>query len=158
MIFITVGTHFHGFERLIQEMDLIAGKIDEEVIAQIGSTKYQPKNLKYFTYLTEEQISKYFTESRIIVTHAGAGTLLTILKYNKPVIIVPRLKKYNEIIDNHQLELAEVLKNRNNVIIVYDIKNLKDALTKTEKLTYTEYKQKKELVFFLKNYIGKMKK
>jgi len=158
MIFVTVATHFQGFDRLIREMDLIAGKINEEVIAQIGSTKYQPKNIKYFTYIEEELILKLYKESRIIVTHAGAGTLLTILKYKKPVIIVPRLKKYNEHVDDHQLELAEVLKNKDNVIIVYDIENLEDALTKADKLTYTEFKQNKELVFFLKDYIGRMRK
>jgi UDP-N-acetylglucosamine transferase subunit ALG13 len=47
MIFVTVGTHYQGFDRLIRKMDEIAGKIEEDVIMQIGSTQYKPINAKY---------------------------------------------------------------------------------------------------------------
>ena len=43
MIFVTVGMHTAGFERLVKKMDEIAGKIDEEVIMQIGGTSIPRK-------------------------------------------------------------------------------------------------------------------
>ena len=158
MIFVTVGTHYQGFDRLIKEMDEIADKTDEEVIAQIGSTKYRPQHMKYFTVIEEEKLIDFCIDARIIISHAGAGTVLTVLNCRKPLILVPRIKRYNEVIDNHQLELAKALENHENVIVVYDIENLRDALKKAEKLHYKEIKQEKALVIFLKEYIGKMKK
>jgi beta-1,4-N-acetylglucosaminyltransferase len=53
MIFVTVGLHYQGFDRLIMKMDALAGMIDEEVVMQIGSTKYKPENAKYFDFVDE---------------------------------------------------------------------------------------------------------
>ena len=159
MIFVTVGTHYLGFERLIMEMDEIAGKIDEKVIAQIGSTKYKPKNMKYFTFVEDEkEILELYQEARVVVSHAGAGTLLTILNYNKPAVIVPRLHKFNEHIDDHQLELTDVLKDQGKAIGVYDIGDLEISLKKVENLNYNNKKKNEELIIFLKEYITRMKK
>ena len=53
MIFATIGTHNIGFERLVVKMDEIAGRIDEEVVIQIGSTRYTPKHAGYFDFTDE---------------------------------------------------------------------------------------------------------
>jgi len=156
MIFVTVATHFQGFERLIKEIDIIAKKIDEKVIAQIGNTKYIPKNMEYFTFTEDKKILDLYKTSRVIITHAGAGTLLTLFNYKKHIIVVPRLKRFNEVIDDHQLELAEVLQNKKNVTVIYDIKELENALKKQDELDYVEITQKKELVIFLKNILQEM--
>jgi UDP-N-acetylglucosamine transferase subunit ALG13 len=151
MIFVTVGTHYLGFERLIKKMDEISAEIDEEVIAQIGSTNYQPKNMTYFSFIQDEKkLLELYKDARMIVTHAGAGTLLTISNYEKPVVIVPRLKKFNEHIDDHQLELTEVFNKKEKAEVVYDINNLKIALKNPKKITC---KKNKKLVIFLKDLI-----
>jgi len=156
MIFVTVGTHYYGFERLIKKIDEIAGKIDEEVVAQIGSTRYKPKNMTYFSFMEdEEKFLELYKKARIIITHGGVGNLFKIYSFQKPVIIVPRLKKFNEHIDDHQLEITEVLKNEEEAVIVYDIEDLEDALKKAKKISI---KENKKLVSFLKNYIQDMKK
>ena len=157
MIFVTVGTQYQGFERLIKKMDEIAGRINEEVIAQIGSTKYKPKNLTYFTIKDENEILELFEKARIIVSHAGSGSLLTLINYMKPIIVVPRLKKFNEHIDNHQVELAEPLKNNKKFILVYDMKNLEDALKKGVILEYDKNKNDKKLINYLKKILETMK-
>lgn len=154
MIFVTVGTHYLGFERLIKKMDQITSRIDEEVIAQIGSTKYIPKNMTYFTFIEDEnEILELYKKARIIVSHAGAGSILTILKYNKSLIVVPRLKKFNEHIDNHQLELTETLKKEKKFEVIYDVKNLEVALKKTVTSNCKINKKEKKLVNFLKKII-----
>jgi len=156
MIFVTVGTHYLPFERLIKKMDEIAGTIDEEVIAQIGSTKYRPKNMTYFTFKDENEILELYKKARIIVSHAGVGSLLTLINYSKPVIVVPRLKNFNEVIDNHQLELVEIMKNRENFIVIYDTKNLEDALKENVISNRDKNKKDKRLINFLKKLIETM--
>ncbi|KUK17270.1 PssE/Cps14G family polysaccharide biosynthesis glycosyltransferase [Thermococcus sibiricus] len=158
MIFVTVGTHYQGFERLIKKMDEIAGKIDDEVVMQIGYTDYEPKNAKWFRFLEkEEDILELYKKAEIIVAHAGAGTLLTALSFGKPIVVVPRLKKFGEHIDDQQLELAEALESMGKAIAVYDIEKLEDAIKKAKSLKYKPIKQEKRLVNFLKEYLRGIK-
>jgi len=157
MIFVTVGMHYESFERLIKKMDEIAGKIDEEVIMQVGSIKYRPKNAKYFNFVDDDEIMEYFKQARVIISHAGAGTLLNVLALKKPVIVVPRLKKFGEHIDDQQLDLARVLSKEGKVIVVHDIEELEEALKRVEKLRFTNLVKKDEkLINFLKEYIGSL--
>lgn len=124
MIFVTVGWQY-GFERLITKMDEIASRIDEKVIMQIGSTEYEPKHAQYFRFVeSDDQILEYIREARLVVSHAGAGSILTVTSIGKPTIIVPRLRKYSEHIDDHQLELAEAMSKEKQMILIYNINDL----------------------------------
>jgi len=67
MIFVTIGTSPYGFKRLIKEMDIIAGKIDEEVIMQIGDTDYEPRHARCFRYTSRDDILNYYSDARIII-------------------------------------------------------------------------------------------
>jgi len=157
MIFVTVGTHYLGFERLIKKMDEIAGRIEEKVIAQIGSSKYIPKNMIYFKFAKDEnEILEQCEKARIIIAHCGAGSILTILNYTKPALIVPRLKKFNELIDDHQLELAEVCEKKGRIKVIYDVENLENALKEIVYLDYNKNKKEKKLINFLKSLIEEM--
>jgi len=155
MIFVTVGTHYLGFERLIKKIDEIASRTDEEIVAQIGSTNYKPKNIKYFSFVEEEEkILELYKKSRIVITHAGAGTILTLLQNKKPLVVVPRLKEHNEHIDNHQLELTEVINNKGLATVVYDIDKLEGALKNSNVKTNYQPDSNENLTTFLKEYIG----
>ncbi len=130
MIFVTVGTHSQGLDRLIKKMDEIACKIDEEVVMQIGSTKYRPKNARYFDFIEDfERIKELNRKARVVVCHGGAGTIITALDEGKPVIAVPRLKEHGEHINDHQLELVDALSNNGKILAVYDIDLLEEALS-----------------------------
>ncbi|GAB6056779.1 PssE/Cps14G family polysaccharide biosynthesis glycosyltransferase [Methanobacterium movens] len=149
MIFVTVGTHDQGFERLVQKMDEIAGQIDEKVVIQVGYTDYEPVNAEWFKFVDMEKIMDYYQNSRVIIAHAGAGTLLDCFEFNKPIIVVPRLKEFNEHIDNQQLELAEVLYKVKGVIFVLDIGILHEIILRSYSNVFNEY----ESIDTLKNYI-----
>ena len=107
MIYVSLGTQDKKFPRLLQEVDKLIDKgiIKDEVIAQIGQTKYESKNMKLYDYLSKEDVIKYMNESRFIITHGGVGTILDALKLNKKVIAVARLKLYKEHVNDHQLQI-----------------------------------------------------
>lgn len=110
-------------------MDEIAGKTDEQVIMQIGYTTYKPVNAEYFSFLESfEEILRLNREARVVVSHAGAGSIVTALKEKTPVIVVPRLKKYDEHMNDHQLEIAKAMSENKNVTVVYDVETLDDCL------------------------------
>lgn len=156
MIFVTIGTTPYSFNRLIKEMDLIAAGIDEKVIMQIGVSTYIPKNADYFRITSREKIKKYYKNSRVIISHAAAGSILMAFKYNKTPILVPRMKKYGEHVDNHQLEGAEELE-KDGMTVIYDTKDLKSILNEY-KSHYTKIKRHDNLVKNLKLYLKNLNK
>ncbi len=159
MILVTVGTHVRGFERLVRKMDDIASKIPEEVIIQIGNTSYKPQHAKYFLFKSYQEMEQLIKEARVIVCHGGAGTILLALKNGKTVISVPRLKEYNEVLVDHQLDLVYTLANEKRIIAVYNLDLLEKALNiDSKKLTLTNGKNGQQLFNFLKRYINTLVK
>jgi beta-1,4-N-acetylglucosaminyltransferase len=126
LIFVTVGG-MRAFERLVREMDRIASGLDDRVVMQIGSTDYEPENCDYFRFVPRSEMEKLVAEARVVVSHAGAGSIVTALEHNKPLVLVPRTKWYDEVFDDHQLEIATEMANRG-VTIVYDTSELASAI------------------------------
>ena len=158
MILVTVGTHVRGFERLVQKMDDIASKIEEEVIIQIGNTAYKPKYAKYFMFKSYQEMEQLINEARVIVCHGGAGTILLALKQGKTVISVPRLKEYNEVLVDHQLDLVYTLANEKRIIAVYNLDLLEKTLNNIPKKLTTDHIKDGRLINFLKRYINTLVK
>ena len=154
MIFVTVGMHFQGFERLIKKMDEIASKIDEEVIMQVGSTSYKPKNAYYFDFKVFEQISELIKKARLTVCHGGAGTFIVAFELGTPVIAVPRLKKYNESVNDHQLELVNALAKAGKIIAVLDLDKLENVINNPFIKLSKKIKKNNNLVEALRDYIN----
>jgi beta-1,4-N-acetylglucosaminyltransferase len=150
LIFVAVSTF--GFERLVKKMDDIAGHINEEVVMQIGETKYNPKNAKYFSFTSEQEIQELCKKARIVVTHAGVGMILNALQEEVPVIVVPRLKKYGEVIDDHQIYLALELEKENKVTVVHDVDELEVTLDQLG-TKQSKFVKDRRLVEALKRYI-----
>jgi beta-1,4-N-acetylglucosaminyltransferase len=58
-------------------------------------------------------IDQVFASSDLIISHAGSGSILSGLRMGKDMIIVPNTK----LMDNHQVELAEVLQREGYLLI-----------------------------------------
>lgn len=131
MIFVTVGTHEQGFERLIREIDRLREKniISDNVIVQKGYTEYEPKYCETYKLIDYEKLQQYLNEARIIITHGGPASFIAPLSIGKIPIVVPRQKKYNEHVNDHQVDFVKQVVNRfNSIIPVYDIEELGDKI------------------------------
>lgn len=148
--------HTAGFERLVRKMDEVATTINEEIIMQIGHTKYTPRNAQYFQFTTAEELKALCQEARVVVTH-GAMTIIDALEQGTPVVVVPRLKRYKEVIDDHQLDFARELEKEGKVIVVYDVEELEEALKKPD-LKPRELAKDRRLVNALKAYIARFER
>lgn len=118
MIFVTVGQHPEGFDRLVRAADEMASLVEEPLVIQRGGTRYTPKFAQHFDFVVEAQVQEWLSRARIVISHGGAGSILNALQVNKPLIVVPRLKRFGEVIDDHQLELAKTLFQRGKVTVV----------------------------------------
>lgn len=107
MIFITLGSQKFQFDRLLKEVDKLVGEqfINQEVFAQIGYSKYKPKNFAYKDFLDRSEFARMEEKSEIVITHGGTGAIIGALKKGKKVIAVPRLARFGEHVDDHQLQL-----------------------------------------------------
>lgn len=111
MIFVTLGTQKFQLNRLLKLLDDLCRtqKIKEEIFAQIGHSDYCPMHYSYIDFLDKKIFEKKVKESSLVISHGGAGSIMSALKENKPVIVFPRLRKYKEHVDDHQLEIAGAL-------------------------------------------------
>ena len=133
MIFVTVGTHEQQFNRLIKKIDELKkdGVIKEKVFIQTGFSTYEPKYCKWSNLISYEEMEKYNREANIVITHGGPASFLAPLSYGKIPIVVPRQVKYDEHVNDHQVEFArEVEKKFKNIIVVEDEEKIIDVILK----------------------------
>jgi len=109
-------------------MDEIAGNINEEVVMQIGTVPYEPQNAKYFRYASYQENLSYFQKASLVIGHGGAGTILNALRFQIPIVVVPRRHHYGEHVDDHQMELAQQLGGNELIKVIYDIEELESAV------------------------------
>lgn len=109
MILVTVGMHSSGFNRLIRPVDALAAQIEEPVIIQRGVSTYLPLHGQHFRFATMSRMIELTRAARVVICHAAAGSIIVSLRQHKPLVIVPRLKRYDEHFDDHQLQLARAV-------------------------------------------------
>ena len=134
MIFVTVGTHEQPFNRLVKKVDEMVkdNLIQDDVFIQIGYSTYEPKYCKWSKFLSFEEMNYYMHNSSIVICHGGPSTFMKSLSLGKRTIVVPRQKKYDEHVNDHQLFFANEVKNKGyNIVLVDDVGDLEKVLSKT---------------------------
>jgi len=127
MIFVTTGAQL-PFDRFIQAVDEIMESMDEPVVVQALKSNYHPKNFEMVDFIPPDEFNKILTEARLIVCHAGIGSILSALEYEKPIIIFPRLASWGEHRNDHQLATAMKMNELGYAYVAYDKKQLKDLM------------------------------
>jgi len=118
MIFVTVGTQF-PFDRLIRAMDdaVAGGCVRDEVFAQVGRGGYRPRHMKWAEELDKDTYSRYVKEASAVVGHAGTGTIVVALEAGKPLLVMPRLSRLGEIVNDHQVRTARKFGEMGHILI-----------------------------------------
>ena len=130
MIFLTVGTQF-PFDRLVRAIDIAVekGRITEPVCAQIGESSYRPHNFRPVTSLKKALFDKYIRQASCVISHAGMGTIAMVLRNNKPLLVMPRQKKYGEVVNNHQFAIAKKFEESGHLLVAYVEDDLPKKIT-----------------------------
>ena len=141
MIFVVLGTQKFQLNRLLKEVDELIekGGITQEVIAQIGASDYEPKYYKYYRFIDKQQFDGLIAKSTVVITHSGVGSILSALKAKKPIVVYPRLQKYHEHVDDHQLEIAKAFEKKNYVICRHDEDTLPQIMKQCRHYPFADY-------------------
>jgi len=153
MIFITVGTQPNGFLRFLKGVEQLVNEFDikEEIIAQIGNTPFKTNKFKTTPFLSENKFKTYINQASVVLTHAGSGSLFNAMKAGKKIIAVARLHKYNEMMNDHQLEIVKKLTDGGYILDGTD--SLSSAWKQLEGFSPRAYDFENNVVEALDNYI-----
>lgn len=156
MIFVCTGTQVYQFDRLLKEIDRLveSGEIKEKIFAQTGASTYIPKYYDYKAFLSVDEFKKYQEEASLIISHGGTGALIGASKLGKNIIAVPRLGKYREHTDDHQIQVVNVLEKEGYIRAVYEIEKLGEVIKDAELLPIKKiYNRKSHIMDIIENYI-----
>lgn len=142
MILVTLGTQDKPFDRLLKaiEREIKKGNITEEVIVQAGFTKYKSKNMKIFDLIDREEFENLIDSCDILITHGGVGSIMSGLNHNKIIIAVPRLSKYDEHVNDHQIQIIDNFSKEGYLIGLKDLNKLDKALEKAKTFKIKKYR------------------
>jgi UDP-N-acetylglucosamine transferase subunit ALG13 len=127
MIFLTLGTQL-PFDRLVETLDEIAITLDEHIFGQIGTSHYKPKNFETVDFLTPSDFAERFAAARVIVSHAGIGTILSGMKAEKPLLLMARRAALGEHRNDHQLATVTQMQKISGIQIVENAQEMLSAL------------------------------
>ncbi|ADU13864.1 glycosyltransferase [Asticcacaulis excentricus] len=131
MIFVTTGTQL-PFDRLVLSVDEAAADLSETVFAQIGAKGREPKNIEYARLLTPQEFDKRLLSARVLVAHAGIGTILSVMKAKKPLVIMPRLASLNEHRNDHQIATANQMSRLPGIYVAHNSRDVIEILKRSD--------------------------
>jgi len=135
MIFVTVGAQM-PFDRLIRAVD-VWGELrpNHKIFAQIGPSSYRPKNMEFAQFVDPPEFRKRVAAAKVVVAHAGMGSIITALEFGKPIIVMPRRGELRETRNDHQIATAKHFSEEGRVIAAFDEKELSENLDRVDVLT-----------------------
>ncbi|MBN1795990.1 MAG: hypothetical protein JW804_04895 [Sedimentisphaerales bacterium] len=143
MIFVTVGSQF-PFDRLIKAVDFLKdeGLIVQEIFAQTGNSQYKPRNFEYVNFLEKHLFDKYVHDASAVISHAGIGIISKSLEYEKTLLAMPRLAKNAEVVNDHQLAIANKFERLGHILVAYSQEELPDKIRELD--TFVPVKRQKQ--------------
>ena len=156
MTLVILGTQDKEFTRLLKmvEDEIKKGLIKGEVIVQAGQTKYKSNYMEILDLIPNTKFNKLIKEADLVITHGGVGSIISALKHNKKVIAVPRLSKYGEHVNDHQLEIVEEFSRLGYIKSAINKRELTKALEEIDSFEETKYKSNNnKMIKLIEDYI-----
>lgn len=156
MILVTLGTQDKEFTRLLKAIDreIEKGVITDKVVVQAGCTKYESKNMEMFDLIPANEFDEYIKKADLIITHGGAGSILTAVKNNKKIIAAARLAKYKEHTNDHQKQIIEEFSKQGYILELKDFNKLGKLIQKSKSFKPKKFTSNtKNMIKLVSDYI-----
>ena len=159
MIFIAVGTQKFQMNRMLRAVDdlIEKQKIHEKVLAQTGYSDYVPQHFQHQPFMDTEIFDENIQRCDLLITHGGVGTIVKGMKSGKPVIVFPRLARFKEHVDDHQLQIAQAFGDKNYVLVCQQENDLIGLIQESRTHKFDLYtSQRQKMLDLLDNYLAKI--
>ena len=132
MILVAFGTWTMPFHRLLKEIEILvkSGFLKEHVIVQTGNTPCTSDLFEHQPFFDKADFERLYEEASFVIVQAGEGSIMHGLKSNKKVISVARLAKYQEHIDDHQLDILSTFVEKGYILGWNEGEMLEDVINK----------------------------
>jgi exopolysaccharide biosynthesis glucuronosyltransferase PssE len=129
VIFVTVGSNAtYRFDRLINALDQLCA---DDLVVQHGPAPAPEGVKEAHGWLTFDQVLDFMRQADTVIGHAGAGTILCAANMGHIPVVMPRLKRFGETVDDHQAELAVAFERTGRVTVVWDAASLPGVISKS---------------------------
>ena len=153
MVFVSVGTQKQQFTRIFELVEKSKVLDKEEIVAQTGNTKFESKKIKMLPSIDVDKFSEYIKKADIVICHGGVGTIFNALENGKKILVVPRLEKYKEHVNDHQLEVANELEKQGYILVYEDGKEFDLYVKKLKEFIPKKYVQDEKFLDILRKEI-----
>lgn len=153
MVFVSIGTQKQNFSRLfhlIEESKILDSK---NIVAQAGYTEYSSSKIQTYKFLDHELYLDYIKQAEFVICHGGVGTIFDALYNKKKILAVPRLQKYGEHVNDHQIEICEELEKSGYLVYLKEYEPFDDALKRLIEMKFKEYIPNEKYLNILKKEI-----
>lgn len=138
MVFVTVGTHEQPFDRLVRAVDALVagGTLREGVFVQTGYCTYEPEHCEWERFVPALEMRSRMEAADVVVTHGGPSSFIEAMAAGKVPVVVPRLARFGEHVNDHQEAFVRLVAERQGGIVpVYDVADLADAIKEARRLS-----------------------
>jgi UDP-N-acetylglucosamine transferase subunit ALG13 len=121
LVFVTVGTDLHPFDRIVDWVDSwLDGRTPAvRVVVQYGTSK-APRLAEGVVSLPYDEMRRMMAEAAVVVCHGGPGTIMEARRLGQEPVVVPRRHDLGEHVDNHQMHFARKLAANDGLRLVED--------------------------------------
>jgi UDP-N-acetylglucosamine transferase subunit ALG13 len=126
VIFATVGSHpTFAFDRFLRGLEALPG---DELVVQYGPGS-PPANASHaVAWMSFADVLDNMVRAEKVVGHAGTGTIFCAMRAGHTPVVVPRLQRLGETVDDHQLDLARAMAATGDLILVEDVAGIAEAV------------------------------
>jgi UDP-N-acetylglucosamine transferase subunit ALG13 len=141
MVFVVLGTWEMPFTRPLVEIEDAArrGLLPHPIVVQSGKTSYASPYLQLVPFFDKEELEQMYERAALVICQAGVGSIMLGLRKQKKVISIARLSKFDEHIDDHQLEILNVFAQSGTVLPWAGNGDLSDVLRRVEDFVPAAY-------------------
>ena len=137
LIVVTLGTHDQPFDRALDVVEPLLR--NEQLVVQHGATRARPygNSTRWIRFVPYDEFQKLVDAASAVISHAGVGTIMTVLRSGMMPIVIPRLHQHGEHVDDHQLEITDAFASRGLVVPIRSTDDLLHTLEDREGLRST---------------------
>lgn len=132
--FVTVGNGTQSFHRMLDAVAALLAYLPQPVVVQHGNSPFHREDCICRSFIEMNEFNRCIAEAELLLVHAGAGSVIHAIQAGKTPVVMPRLAKYGEVIDDHQLEFARALARAGKIVIVEEPSDLIGAVAKVKEM------------------------
>lgn len=116
------------FARLLGAVEATTDSLPQPVFVQHGHTPLASSRLTGVAFLNMDAFAEQIAAARLLIIHAGAGTIIHAIQAGKMPVVMPRRAGYGEHVDDHQFELASTFVRAGRVALAIEVCDLEKAV------------------------------